>query len=303
MATTRTTATTCTTCKCSTAKCGCLDTMLTTPVPCPSPIACPNPEPCSEVLDAQCIIYTQDPILCNTDIVIDTNTVVSDALNNIVDYFCQNIGGQNTIVSAGTGITVTNVSVGNTTTYTVSLTSVAAKVFFHQEVISDINIVSGAPSPGPDSYFFPIGYSTLTYINTALTSKTFKVFVSYDTDTPVTTTNTADFENWVDGAIIKTISAIDTILWQSLGVQDIAGALMDGSTGADVVNFSTTEKVVTTPSINPVEFRFYNTRLPKNVSFYQIVTLAPNETVSLKFKSKSGGQGRLLQAQFMVEEV
>lgn len=296
-------ATTCTSCKCSKLKCGCQDSALTTPAPCPTPADCPEAQPCSETFDAQCIIYNGNDITCGLNTVVASGTNIADTINNIVDYFCQNSGGQNTIVSAGTGITVTNVSVGNTTTYTVSLTSVAAKVFFHQEVISDINIVSGAPSPGPDIYFFPIGYNTLTYINTALTSKTFKVFVSYDTDIPVTSTNTADFENWVDGAIIKTISAIDTILWQSLGMQDIAGALMDGPTGGDVVTFFTTEKLVTTPSINPVEFRFYNTRLPKNVSFYQIVTLAPNETVSLKFKSKGGGQGRLLQAQFMVEEV
>ena len=88
MATTRTTATTCTTCKCSTAKCGCQDTMLTTPVPCPSPIACPDPEPCSEVLNAECIVYTGEPIMCGAVVLIPTNTNLADALLLIVNNMC-----------------------------------------------------------------------------------------------------------------------------------------------------------------------------------------------------------------------
>ena len=81
-------ATTCTNCGCSKPKCGCQDTMLTSPAPCPTPVGCLNPEPCSEVLDAQCIIYTGDDIICTPDVVVSSNTSVSDALNDIVDYFC-----------------------------------------------------------------------------------------------------------------------------------------------------------------------------------------------------------------------
>jgi hypothetical protein len=78
----------CTNCGCNKAKCGCQDTMLTSPAPCPTPIGCPSPEPCSEVFDAQCVIYTGENIMCNTDIVVPTNTSMSDALKLIVEYFC-----------------------------------------------------------------------------------------------------------------------------------------------------------------------------------------------------------------------
>jgi hypothetical protein len=80
---------TCNTCnKCTTANCGCLDTMLTTPAPCPSPIGCPNPEPCSEVLNAECIIYTGEPIMCGALVLIPTNTNLADALQLIVNTLC-----------------------------------------------------------------------------------------------------------------------------------------------------------------------------------------------------------------------
>ena len=84
-------ATNCTNCGCSKLKCGCQDTMLTTPAPCPTPVGCLAPEPCSEVLDAQCVIYTGDDILCDTDVVVNQNDSVATALTNIVDYFCANI--------------------------------------------------------------------------------------------------------------------------------------------------------------------------------------------------------------------
>lgn len=69
-------------------KCGCEDSFMTSPAPCPTPIGCPNPEPCSEVLDAQCVIYTGENIICNNDVVVPTNTSMADALKLIVDYFC-----------------------------------------------------------------------------------------------------------------------------------------------------------------------------------------------------------------------
>ena len=42
--------------KCS--NCGCEDSFLTSPAPCPTPAACPDPEPCYTVTDSQCTIYT-----------------------------------------------------------------------------------------------------------------------------------------------------------------------------------------------------------------------------------------------------
>ena len=70
--------------------CGCDDALVTLP-PCPTPAGCPNPEPCSEVLDAQCIIYTGADIDCGIVTVVATDTNIADALNDITDYFCSSI--------------------------------------------------------------------------------------------------------------------------------------------------------------------------------------------------------------------
>jgi len=76
--------TTTNTCK----KCGCEDSFMPSPAPCPTPIGCPNPEPCSEVMDAQCVIYTGPNIMCGETILIATNTNLADALQAIADTFC-----------------------------------------------------------------------------------------------------------------------------------------------------------------------------------------------------------------------
>jgi hypothetical protein len=68
--------------------CGCQDSFLTSPAPCPTPQGCPEQEPCSEVFDAQCIIYTGEPIICNGDTVVPSNTNMAEALRLIVGYFC-----------------------------------------------------------------------------------------------------------------------------------------------------------------------------------------------------------------------
>jgi hypothetical protein len=72
-------------------KCGCEDTFLTSPAPCPTPAGCPTPEPCSETFDAQCIIYTSDDIDCGLNTVVASDTNVADALNDISDYYCTQV--------------------------------------------------------------------------------------------------------------------------------------------------------------------------------------------------------------------
>jgi hypothetical protein len=169
-------------------------------------------------------------------------------------------------------------------------------------VISDIDIVDSAPSPGPDQYFFPIGYETLEYQNTSGEEIQVEVHVSYETDIPSTSPDNS-LQNWVDGAIIKTDTVpTDTVQYESLGLTDIEGYLYDTVDG-NVITGVTSETVVTQPSGNPVDFRFTNKRKPKNTSFFKIVTLADQERVSLKFKSKAGSVGRLLKAQILVKEL
>ena len=73
--------------KCS--NCGCEDSFLTSPAPCPTPAGCPTPEPCYTVTDSQCTIYTGPDIMCDTDVIVATNTNVNDALQALAAYFCQ----------------------------------------------------------------------------------------------------------------------------------------------------------------------------------------------------------------------
>jgi hypothetical protein len=102
-----------------TTPCGCADVALTTPAPC-TPVGCPDPYPCSEITNAECVIYTGNPIICDNTAVVNRDTNVADALNNIVEYFCDNVAGPVTVVAAGNNIGVTSNTVGNTTTYTVA---------------------------------------------------------------------------------------------------------------------------------------------------------------------------------------
>lgn len=110
---------TCKNCGCNKIDCGCKDTYLTTPPPCPTPEDCPDAQPCSEVFDAECIIYNGTPLTCAETTIVSTGESVASALDSIIDYFCSTTG-TDTIVAAGANVLVTSSTVGNTTTYTVN---------------------------------------------------------------------------------------------------------------------------------------------------------------------------------------
>jgi len=329
---------TCTTCGCK--KCGCADNALTTPPPCPTPEGCPDPIPCSEYFDSDCIIYTGLDIECIDQVVVETDTNISEALQNIINFFCEYITGPDlgsvvevcdtndyldltsvtnpstgvttyTIcfdptqlpviaLSSGTGINITSTIVGNTTTYTVNA---SAKEFFYDDNVETINIQTVAT---PSVYSFPnVNYSSLTYANPSLVAKNYKVHVSYDTITLPASANSSNISNWVDGAIIKTVGFIDTVMYKSLSRPILSGSLMDGANANDVVNRSSLapDQVLTTAG-NTVEFRFLQGQLTFNTSFFYYISLNPGETVSLKFKTKDiTSPAWLLQAQMMVEEI
>jgi hypothetical protein len=69
------------------APCGCSDVALTTAAPC-NPIDCPDPIVCSEVLNAQCVIYTGPDIMCGEVVLVPSNTSMSNALQLIVNFAC-----------------------------------------------------------------------------------------------------------------------------------------------------------------------------------------------------------------------
>ena len=69
-------------------KCGCKDSFLTSPPPCPTPAGCPDPIPCQEVLSSDCIIYNGPDLLCNEDIIVYQDAPLTEILENIIEYFC-----------------------------------------------------------------------------------------------------------------------------------------------------------------------------------------------------------------------
>ena len=104
-------------------KWGCQDTMLTTPPAYPTPVGCLAPETCSEVLDSQCIMYTGADVFCNEDFIVAQGASVQTAIQSIVEYFCTRFETAPVyVVEAGDNISVTDATVNNVTTYTVSYT-------------------------------------------------------------------------------------------------------------------------------------------------------------------------------------
>lgn len=63
---------------------------MTSPAPCPTPEGCPDPVSCSETIDANCVLYTGEPIQCNGEIILDTGTSMNNAILNLIEYI-QNI--------------------------------------------------------------------------------------------------------------------------------------------------------------------------------------------------------------------
>ena len=70
------------------AKCGCRDSFLTSPPPCPTPQGCPDPIPCQEVLSSDCVIYNGPDISCNGDVIITSDSTWAELLEDLVNYFC-----------------------------------------------------------------------------------------------------------------------------------------------------------------------------------------------------------------------
>ena len=95
----------CNNCGCK--KCGCQDDFLTTPPACPTPVGCPTPEPCSEIIDAQCVVYTGPDIECMDAIVVATDTNLADALDDISNFFCD------VIIDINTEIDIINTDILN----------------------------------------------------------------------------------------------------------------------------------------------------------------------------------------------
>jgi hypothetical protein len=275
-----------------------------------NPIVCPSDE-CAESFSAACIRYTGDDLVCDNVTVVEADTNISQALSNIVAFICADTTGTTTVVESGdNNIEVTSNTVGNTTTYTVSLLSVPAKEFFYQEVIQD-NDISVDPGFVSLQYFSPVGYNVLSYTNTSSVAKTYKVHASYQHSVGAFAGNREAFESWVDAALIKTIGMVNTVQYESLGQLNISGFLFYGPNANNVIGVDGTPiHELFDNQGSTVEFRFGPAlNIPLRGSFFKSLTLNPNETVTLMFRAKEPtsflepAASLLNRAQMMVEEI
>ncbi len=103
-----------------TKNCGCTDTYVVTP---------PCPPSCPEVFNASCIVYTGTDITCNGDVVISRYDYMDTVITKLVNYICNTVGPVTTVVGS-TYVDVVPATVGNVTTYTVSVDIPALQAYF-----------------------------------------------------------------------------------------------------------------------------------------------------------------------------
>lgn len=177
----------------------------------------------------------------------------------------------------------------------------AAKENFYAEAIADVNL-SDDPAFSNLVYFQPTGYTTLTYTNTSGAAKDYIVHASYDTNLPDISIAESAIKNHVDGALIKTVSAVDTVLYESIGESNIVLSLYD-SLANEIGTGSLAPNQVLTTAGNPVGVLIKEGTFPRNVSFFKKVTLNNNESVSLKFRCRNSEQSLIQKAQIFVNEI
>jgi hypothetical protein len=117
--------------------CGCTNTYT---------VSAPCPPACPEVFNAQCIVYTGTDILCNSTTVISRYDYLDTIITKLVNYICNTIGPVTTVVGS-TYIDVVPNSVGNVTTYTVSIDIPALQAYFDTVFQNDI-LASILAGPG-----------------------------------------------------------------------------------------------------------------------------------------------------------
>lgn len=207
------------------------------------------------------------------------------------------VNGKDTVVQAGSGIQVSSAGpVAGVTTYTVSK---APEDKSYNVLVSTVDVKLSAT---PNVYHFPAGYNILTHTNTTGATQTYEVHVSFDSGFDLS--NEALVDNWIDGAIIKTVLGVDSIIHESFsGRTSLEVSLFDGAGAGDTINIaSAPDTVNTTPGGNPVETRFVNAKIINNTSFFAVVVLNNNESVSLKFKTDATATNAFLnRAQLLVK--
>jgi hypothetical protein len=117
--------------------CGCKDSYTVT---------APCPPACSEVFNASCIVYTGTDITCNKDTVISRYDYLDTVITKLVNYICNTVGPVTQVVGSPYIDVVPN-TVGNVTTYTVSIDIPALQAYFDTVFQNDI-LASILAGPG-----------------------------------------------------------------------------------------------------------------------------------------------------------
>jgi hypothetical protein len=115
------------------------------------------------------------------------------------------------------------------------------------------------------------------------------------------TGNIANIVNAVDGALVKTVVSTDSVLYESTHSNLVSGYLFWGTGANNIITAGSTPHFLEDVLGSKVEFRFLNTSIQDNAAIFKIVTLQPNEKVSLMFKTKEADTpGWIKSAQLMV---
>jgi hypothetical protein len=116
--------------------CGCTNTYTVT---------APCPPSCPEVFNSSCIVYTGTDILCNSTTVISRYDYLDTIITKLVNYIC-NVQAPVTVVAGSTYIDVVQNTVGNVTTYTVSVDIPMLQAYFDTIIAQTIgaSILAGA---------------------------------------------------------------------------------------------------------------------------------------------------------------
>lgn len=109
-------------------------------------VTAPCPPACPEVFNASCIVYTGTDITCNTDTVIKRYDYLDTVITKLVNYICNTVAPVTQVVGS-TYIDVVPATVGNVTTYTVSVDIPALQAYFDTVFQNDI-LASILAGPG-----------------------------------------------------------------------------------------------------------------------------------------------------------
>ena len=193
---------------CNSDDCGCTPVGLTTPNYCitDTPI-CPDPEPCSEITDANCLIYTGPDILCDGNIIIESNDSISSAFVALAALACTTSSGTINQLIAGPGIILSP----NGTAQSITISRDCCDVYF-ADILGDAysnlnlaghlnlkqNILTAGPGisivvgpPGTTTISAVGGLGTVTNVSTVFTQvgSSPSLSVANPTSTPIITLN------------------------------------------------------------------------------------------------------------------